>query len=272
MQKAIKQIVSFSGGAASFAAAVELIWKYPKEDILLVFCDTLIEDEDLYRFIDEAAEKLGLPLIKLCKGETPWEVFERKKYQGNSRIAHCTTELKGKMFAEWLSKNYKPDECVIHFGFHYSELDRLETARYNWQPYKCEAPLCWRPIKPYSYTMQVIEQHGIKIPRLYEMGFTHNNCGGFCVKAGQAHFANLLETMPERYKFHEEKQEELMLKVPNVRPFLRMTVNGKLEYITLRQYREYLQAGKSYNVNETGGCNCFSDTSAKGIEQILKLE
>ncbi len=50
---------------------------------------------------------------------------------------------------------------------------------------------------------------GIAPPRLYAMGFPHNNCGGFCVKAGQAHFALLLRTMPERYAYHEAKENEL---------------------------------------------------------------
>lgn len=266
-----KHIISFSGGAASFATAVEVIERHGKENVVLVFCDTLIEDEDLYRFIDEAAEKLEVPLIKLCKGETPWEVFKRKKYQGNTRTAHCTVELKGKMFARWLYANHRADSCTIYFGFDWNELHRLETARGNWHPFKCEAPLSNPPFVSRQQIFNTLDDYDIEVPRLYKMGFTHNNCGGFCVKAGQGHFANLLNKMPERYAEHEDKQEQLMRELPTARPFLRMTVNRKLEYLTLKQYREYLQNGGVF-INETGGCNCFSDTEAKGIIYMLESE
>ena len=49
---------------------------------------------------------------------------------------------------------------------------------------------------------------GLQLPRLYSMGFAHNNCGGFRIKAGRASFANLLRRMPERYARHEQQEWE----------------------------------------------------------------
>jgi hypothetical protein len=46
----VKHIVNFSGGACSFWAAHRVIQKHGKENVILLFADTMIEDEDLVRF------------------------------------------------------------------------------------------------------------------------------------------------------------------------------------------------------------------------------
>ena len=46
-------IVSFSGGMGSFAEAYYCVQEFGKENVVLLFCDTLTEDPDLYRFVDD---------------------------------------------------------------------------------------------------------------------------------------------------------------------------------------------------------------------------
>lgn len=106
---------------------------------------------------------------------------------------------------------------------------------------------------------QMIEQlklDGIKPPRLYAMGFHHNNCGGFCVKSGQAQFALLLRTMPERYKYHEDNEERLRKLVGWRHTILRVTEDGKTSSITLREFRERIQSQRTFDEYEWGGCGC----------------
>ena len=94
------------------------------------------------------------------------------------------------------------------------------------------------------------------------MGFSHNNCGGFCVKAGQKHFKLLLEKMPERYKYHEGKEEELRQFLGKDVSILRKTVKGVKTYMTLRKFRESIEAEKTaelFKEPETFGCGCFSE-------------
>ncbi len=266
----MQHIVSFSGGAASFAAAHLAIEKYGKDHVTLVFCDTLIEDPDLYRFIDEGAKALGCKLIKLEDGRTPWQVFKDHRYQGNTRTAHCTVDLKGRTFARWLTENYpNPDDCVIHFGFDWMEERRLTEARKNWAPYNCEALLCAPPYLSRAQVFQIIDDYDLELPRLYEMGFTHNNCGGFCVRAGQAHFELLLRKLPDVYAHHEAEQEKLMREVPTARPFLRMQRNKQTHYLTLRNFREHLARGGEFDAYEHGGCGCFSDASSCGLPALV---
>jgi hypothetical protein len=81
---------------------------------------------------------------------------------------------------------------------------------------------------------------------MYKMGFSHHNCGGFCVKAGLGQFKKLWEMLPDVYTDNEREEQLAIQKNPNLKHFLRKTINGKLTYISMRDYR----------INEFGGCGC----------------
>lgn len=310
MNRLTQHVVSFSGGAASFATAHLVIEKYGPEAVTLAFCDTLIEDEDLYRFVVEGAaalygltmsdrlqsESKSVPppgevdraaylsrladqamteipkLVWLSDGRDPWQVFMDRRYQGNTRTAHCTVELKGKVFASWLTETFPPEATTIYFGFDWTETHRLEEARKNWAPYLCEAPLGAPPYLSRSQVFQTVDDYDIELPRLYAMDFAHNNCGGFCVRAGQGHYENLFRKMPSVYRYHEAKQEQLMRDLPTARPFLRLVRNKVTNYLTLKQFREHLESGGEFNAYEIGGCGCFSDASAGGLSQLIATD
>jgi hypothetical protein len=54
----MKRVVMFSGGAASWAAAKRVVERYGVDDVTLLFTDTLMEDEDLYRFLVDGADNI----------------------------------------------------------------------------------------------------------------------------------------------------------------------------------------------------------------------
>lgn len=294
----MKHIVSFSGGAGSFATAKRIVDKYGIDNVVLAFCDTMIEDEDLYRFLLDTAKHLttkavteelewlclnvppvyedyrashlialsivwnkvfGESFVYLQDGRDIWEVFQKNRWVGNSRVAHCTVDLKGKIFGRWLTQAYQPEDCVLHFGFDWAESHRLETAKKNWSPYACEAVLCDPPYLNRQQILQVIDDCEIDLPRLYEMGFSHNNCGGFCVKAGLKHFKKLREVLPKVYDYHSEKYEEIALLLPTAKPFLKKTVNKVQSYLTLKEYGAMLDSETPIeDIVEESQCGCFS--------------
>lgn len=262
----MKHVVSFSGGAASFIAAARVVERYGADNTLLVFCDTTIEDADLYRFVDDAVATLGCEIVKLRDGRDPWEIFRKERYMGNSRIAHCTVHLKAKPFAKWLKATYTPAECTLYFGFDWTEEHRLREAQKNWAPYQCEAPLIDMPHLSRSQVFDQVQKLGVELPRLYKLNFLHNNCGGFCVRAGQAHYENLLRTLPDVYAKHERNQEALMADIPTARPFLRKIENGVKRYVTLREFRTQIENGGNFDMFDVGGCGCFSGATEEGIK------
>lgn len=254
--KTIYQI-SFSGGLGSGISA--LIAHENGLDFNLIFADTLVEDEDLYRFNDDIARAVGKEIIHLQDGRTPWDVYIDKRWIGNTRTAHCSTELKTKPVKAWLEENSKESDPLV-LGMDWSEQDRIDRAAANWAP---------RPIvsllNKYKITRPMFEpilaKHGIKKPRLYAQGYEHNNCGGFCCKAGQVQFERLYRTNPKRYAYHENEMERAMAEIgESAKPFLRVTLEGELKYLSLREFRKHIERGTmELPMFDASGCGCFTD-------------
>lgn len=255
----MKHIIFYSGGLGSWMTANRVIEKYGIENTILLFTDTLIEDEDLYRFLDETEKDFGINITRIADGRDVWEVFKDVRWIGNSRVAQCSHLLKQKKAREWIENNFNPDECVLYLGIDWTEQHRTVAPRKHWKPYKVEFPLCKEPYINKIDIVKELESRNIEIPRLYNMGFTHNNCGGFCVRAGQGHFINLLKQMPERYKYHEEKEQEMIKFLGrNDVSILTRQRNGIKENLTLKQLRkDYETAPQQIDMFDIGGCGCF---------------
>lgn len=254
-----KRIVCFSGGICSWIEAKRVVAKHGPEETILLFADTKMEDEDLYRFLDEAAKNVGAPLIKLCDGRNPWEVMRDEKVLAGHRTPACSRVLKIELMDKWIKEHCSVSDSVIHFGYDWSEHDRLERVRkikapWNVASYTCtEPPLLYKP-----QMMDALQREGIKPPRLYCLGFPHNNCGGFCVKAGQGQFALLLKRMPERYRWHEDQERRLRDELGWRQTILRDSPNGIVKPLTLREFRERVERMDAIDSQEWGGCGCGS--------------
>lgn len=64
----LQHVVQFSGGKGSWAAAKLVAQRYGTEHLTLLFADTLMEDWDLYRFIEEAAANVGGRYLRVAEG------------------------------------------------------------------------------------------------------------------------------------------------------------------------------------------------------------
>jgi 3'-phosphoadenosine 5'-phosphosulfate sulfotransferase (PAPS reductase)/FAD synthetase len=107
-------VVFFSGGIGSFFTAKRVIEKHGKENVVLLFTDTLIEDDDLYRFMDDASKFFDVPVTKIADGRTPWQVFKDVRWLGNSRLAQCSHILKQKTAETFIKANFNPEECTLY--------------------------------------------------------------------------------------------------------------------------------------------------------------
>lgn len=254
-ERNMKRIISYSGGLGSFMAAKMTADRYGADNCHLLFTDTKTEDEDLYRFIRQTSKALKVQLTSICDGRNIWEVFNDHKFMGNSRIDPCSKELKRNLARRFMDQFITPERGILVVGIGADEKHRMKAIEENWSPYKVEAPLVEKPTSK-EQILDVLDDYGIDPPRLYELGFPHNNCGGFCVKTGQAQMALLLKTFPDRYKWHENEQEKLFGKIGS-HGFIRRTVNGEVQYLSLRQFRELLEAGEKPDLYPQKGCGCF---------------
>lgn len=205
-------IARISGGKASAVAADMAISRYGRKNVWLRFEDTLAEDPDLYRFLDDCMRRWGGKLYRGCDGRTPLQVAEERMIIPNSAMAPCSFELKIQPFGAWLWRVPKPVTVLSGLGWQepqrINRIMRWHRHRQKWRRPQGFArlipgvyedfPLLWKPID-FRPLDDIIHSWGIEIPALYLSGMPHNNCGGACVRQGISEWVRLLHTYPERF-------------------------------------------------------------------------
>lgn len=255
----MKHIISYSGGLASFFEAKLSIEKYGVENVELVFCDTLSEDEDLYRFLNDTEKYLGLKIIKLTDGRDIWDCAFEDNFLYNSRVANCTVKLKMRMFRRYI-KQFEKDKIVVHIGFDSTERHRFDKSIKHYLPIKIESLIMEDYTLDKLNMQKKIQEYGIELPLLYRLGFAHNNCGGFCFKAGIGHFKQLYAMLPDRYIHHMNKEQELIKQIGHDVSILKRVRNNEKINLTLKDLKEEFDNNKQLSFMEEfdfGGCDCF---------------
>jgi 3'-phosphoadenosine 5'-phosphosulfate sulfotransferase (PAPS reductase)/FAD synthetase len=210
----------FSFGAASAVATQRAIDRFGKRKVIVWCADVGWEDEDAYRFAGDCERHWGVKIRYHRNYDedgrivTPLDVAERKCLIPCDGHAPCSQALKFGPFEAWVSRLHA--NVTVLLGLDWREMHRIvprqrwHRARRNgvWRPpYGYQArlfnvyeayPLLWRPyeFRPYQ---RVVRRWGIEPPRLYVMGFKHNNCGGRCFRQGKGEWRRLLAFFPERF-------------------------------------------------------------------------
>lgn len=256
----------FSSGAGSWATAKRVAERHGTENMLLLFTDTkglnpsehAGEDEDNYRFLRQAAANVGAPLVWLVEGRDIWQVFDDEHMMGNSRVAHCSRELKQEPAREWVEAHCVQGETTIYLGIDWTEPQRFEPNRAGWAPWPVEYPMNDEPLIEKGQVLDWLREEGIKPPRLYDMGFSHANCGGFCVRMGQNEARRLLLNNPARYAYHEGKEQAFRRKFKKDVSILRDRRGGTTKPLTFKAFRERLGSDPyDYDKDDMGACGCF---------------
>lgn len=230
-------VVQFSGGIGSWAAAQRVAAEHGTRGLVLLFADTLVEDEDLYRFLGDAAQQIGVPITRVADGRTPFEVFRQRRFLGNSRLAPCSDFLKQRPCRAWLEAHADPADTVLHIGIDWSEERRVPAIVRGWAPWTVSFPMCDPPYVTKEQMLGAAWTAGIEPPRLYALGFAHNNCGSVCVRGGHKHWAHVLEVFPERYAEAERQEAELRAELGDV-AILRERTGGHSRPLALTELRE----------------------------------
>jgi len=259
----MKYTVSFSGGAGSYCAAKRCISKYGKENIELVFCDTKSEDYDLYRFLNDVENIMSIKIIRIADGRDIWQVFRDRKFLGNSRIDPCSEILKRNMMDRYYQEQDKNNSTIV-IGYGWDEPHRYERfhaimSKKGWKTY---APMMDKPFLYKKEMIDEIRKDGIEPPRLYALGATHNNCGGGCVKAGQAHWKWAYYHIPDVFQHWKEKEQQLREYLNKDVSMMRIMENGVMRPLTLAELERKIKTNNN-DIDELdfGACSCFSNDS-----------
>lgn len=144
--EAVNHVINSSGGVCSFWASKRVIDQHGKQNVVRLFADVLMEDEDLYRFNQETSEFLGVPLTRISKEMTPWDLFQAKGMIGNSRSPICSVMLKRELLDEWHRANRLEFDTVLYVGIDWTEEHRLHELRRAKPTWRFEAPMCQEPL------------------------------------------------------------------------------------------------------------------------------
>ncbi|RBO78294.1 hypothetical protein DFR74_1571 [Nocardia puris] len=225
-----------SGGIGSFTTAIRVIERFGPAEVTLLFADTLAEDPDLYRFLSDAVDYLSVPFVRVCDGRTPWKVFADTRYLGNSRIAPCSRHLKQVPCRRWLTANTDPADTVLYVGLDSTESRREPGVVRGWAPWHVEFPMLEAPFLTKDQMLEDCRARGLIPPRLYDLGYSHNNCGGVCVRAGQRQWRHTLRLFPDRFA-DAERHEAALRRVLGDRTILTEQRHGVKYSLPLSELR-----------------------------------
>lgn len=204
-------------------------------------------------------------LVWLCDGRWVWEVFRDERYVGNSRTCPAAKLLKYRQLDGYRKATYAEGQATVWQGLDWTEPRRVERARARCAPWPTEFPLLEAPYVWKPDLIEASRARGIEPPRLYALGFAHNNCGGRCCKKGQGAAALLLRAFPGRYAEDEAQEDRLSAEVGGHR-MLQETRAGVKYYLPLRVLRQRIQCGGAVDLMDLGVCGCDvdDDTPAEG--------
>jgi hypothetical protein len=184
-----RRLAWFSCGAASAVAAKLCVETYGV-GCEVVCCDTRSsEDHDNYRFSADVERWLGRPIvyIRSAKYTGVDDVIERRRYMSGVAGALCTVELK-----KFPREAFQQADDVHVFGYTAEERARAERFDDNNPSLRTEWLLIDRGVTK-ADTYRMLAEAGIEIPRMYRLGYGHNNCPG-CVKATSPAYWNKIRT------------------------------------------------------------------------------
>lgn len=247
------------------------IEKHGRENVIHLFADTKYEDRDLYDFNKHAETFFGMPIIRISKEMTPWELFRQEGLIGNDRFPICSVKLKRELLNAWMEGRYEmnhaqdnmlKEHAVVVLGFDYTEWNRVEDFKNAHPTWAIEAPMTEEPLWDKCKMQHEAQLCGFRNPRLYKLGFPHNNCGGRCIKAGISHWVHLYHTIPENFLGAEQEEQQTLAEFATRGvssghfTILKDRRGGTPKPLSLRDLRIRIESGETFPTNDWGGCGC----------------
>jgi hypothetical protein len=235
--------------------------------VVLLTADTRVEDEDNWRFAREVADRLGCEWVRLADGRTPMEVGRDHRCVPSNRLAVCSRILKRELLDKYRNEHFDPAGTTVYLGYDWTEMHRVEAARKHWAPWIVKCPLTQPPLLWKQQILDQFRERGIEPPRLYGMGFSHANCGGACVRGGQAQWALLLRVNRSLYLEWEAEEAKTQdeLGKPNATILVDRYIRpghpqGPRRPLSLRAFRERIERQPSmFDAEDWGACGCLMD-------------
>lgn len=197
----LKNIVLFSGGAASSYVAKLVIDEIGKENVTLLFHDTKAEHADAYRFREQISNFLDVPITEISDGRSLWDVIIDNHCLPSNFIPFCTRILKQNPGERYLKAIQKSGETyTLYNGFGMEEYRRIQKAVVNAEAkgYQVKSPLFDLRISSQQVKDIIRNEWKICLPQPY-LYLDHNNCIP-CFKGGKKYFRKVMTYYPKEFQ------------------------------------------------------------------------
>lgn len=183
----------FSCGAASAVATKLAIVNHGCN--IVVRCVIEEEHPDNDRFASDCEKWFGVPVLNLKNEKyngSIYEVFRQRKYISGIAGAPCTMLLKKQVREEF---QLTTDTHI--FGYTAEEQSRWDSFLDS-NNVKAIAPLIEAGLE-HKDCLAMIENAGIQLPVMYQLGYKHNNCIGCCKATGAGYWNKIRVDFPEMF-------------------------------------------------------------------------
>jgi len=221
-----KIICWWSGGITSAVACKIALDLFGKEKCRVIMIDTQNEDEDTYRFLLDC-EKWFNTKIEVISGILKKEdnnnyefvdigyeynniqsVWEKHKSLNVATGAICSSQLKRRVREKWQDVN-DFEYQVFGFEFEKKEFNRATGLSKNHPKAKSIYPLLMMGYNK-DKCLEIVKESGIKIPRMYQLGFRNNNCFKTgCVQGGIGYWQKMSRDFPDKFDKMAEMEHKL---------------------------------------------------------------
>ncbi len=208
-------------------------------------------------------------LVWLADGRHVWEVYRAERFIGNSRVDPCSKILKRELMDRWCNENCTRPTTLRVVGLGWWERERFYgqpgnpkkaglKARMAEKGWTFDAPLIDAKLSKYEIATWAGHE-GLDVSDSYEDGFEHDNCSGFCCKAGHAHFRRLLHQRRDVFLWNERQEQESRRSIGRDDiTVLTERRDGKKLPLTMAEFRMREEAGESISLFGGEGCGCFA--------------
>lgn len=207
-----KIICWWSGGITSAVACKVALDLFGLDVCRVIMIDTGNEDEDTYRF-KEDCERWYDKSIEVITGigdnyGSIQDVWVKHKSLNVATGAICSTQLKRKVREDWQKEN-EFDHQVFGFEFDKKEFNRASGLTMNHPKSKAIYPLLMMGYDK-DDCLRVVQEAGIEIPRMYQLGFRNNNCFKTgCVQGGIGYWQKMQREFPDKFEAMAEMEHKL---------------------------------------------------------------